>query len=193
MARRRNTDDEQPDGKAQVVRTEAEQNEIIARNAVILTDLYSGLDESMVASQEWRGKISAAKKVAKKDGCDVDAIVAAIKLKRRDPDEVIAEHRNMVRVLKLLDSPLGTQFDFFKDVDVKDTVDARTAGKAAGKNGENADNNPHPQGTEQHAQWREGWGEGQAALAEKMGSNGGRRVGGRRSNVADVEAAGAAH
>lgn len=188
MARRRKSDDEQADGTPKVVRTEAEQNEIIARNAEIITELFAGLDEAMVVCQEWRGKISAARKVAKKDGCDVEAIVAAIKLKRRDPDEVIAEHRNMVRVLKLLESPLGTQFDFFKDVEVKDTVDARTAGRAAGKNGEPPENNPYAAGTEQNADWKAGWLDGQAELAGAS-RPGGRRVGGRRSSDTAMEGA----
>ena len=148
--------------------TKEQQDEIWGRNADERLGLEHELDDARAIVAGVNGKISAWKKRAKHDGVDTDAIVVAIKLKKRDPEEVIAEHKSVLRVLHLLDAPLGKQFDLLRDVEVKDVVEPRTAGKAAGKNGEGADNNPYQSGTEQYQQWETGRMEGQAVIANRM-------------------------
>lgn len=127
------------------------------------------LDAAVTIQKEKNGSLRNAYKLAKADGCDIDAIKLAAKLKKRDVGEVVSEHRVVARVLKLMEAPLGLQYDLFADVEVVDQIDARSAGVHAGKNGEPADNNPHQPGTEQHADWRRGWGDGQAAIVATMG------------------------
>jgi uncharacterized protein (UPF0335 family) len=181
-----------PDASAKPAKpqlTPEQRAEVLDRNVKIALALDLELAEAMVGVQAIRGRISAANKVARKDGCDVRAIKRAIELKKRSADEVIAEHKATVEILKIMESPLGTQFDFFKDVEVKDVVTAEAAGYAAGKNNENFSNNPYQAGTEDHAKWSEGWHRNQRELAQQMapkGNGAAKRGNGKRQHPATI-------
>ena len=64
-----------------------------------------------------RGVLGNRKKVAKNDGCDVDAIVQALRLKKQagagGSEPIVTRHRMVGRILGLLGHPLGTQFKLF--------------------------------------------------------------------------------
>jgi ribosome modulation factor len=65
-----------------------------------------------------------------------------------------------------MDLSIGQQWSLF---DPPKTVDAKAAGLHAGMNGEPADNNPHQPGSEEHVEWRAGWGDGQKTITDRMG------------------------
>ncbi|MBX3502813.1 MAG: hypothetical protein KF889_25490 [Alphaproteobacteria bacterium] len=115
------------------------------------------LEEKLRETASVRGEFAAIKKAAKKAGAPVAAIMEALGLKKQEAGEVVSHYRNVGRVLKMLNAPLGTQWNLFADVETVDVMDADAAGYHAGKNGEPASNNPHQAGTEEHARWTGGW------------------------------------
>ena len=66
-----------------------------------------------------RGVLGNRRKVAKSDGCDVDAIVQALRLKKQaasgGSEPIVTRHRMVGRILGLLGHPLGTQLKLFGD------------------------------------------------------------------------------
>lgn len=150
------------DGKA--VPKSAPTPELYAHHTQAYLGAMSEVEEIQETLNAARGRARNILRVAKKDGCDTDAITLAVKLKKREAGEVVSEYRNVVMILKAIDAPLGTQWDMFSDVEVRDVVDAEAAGYQAGKNGESADNNAYQAGTEEHAKWHDGWLRGQAKL-----------------------------
>lgn len=127
-----------------------------------------------------------ALKAAKKDGCNQQAIVAALQMRKKDQDDQRMLHRDMGRVLKLLGMPIGHQFDLFgQDVPLVDrSVDednATTAadggsslemaynqGEAAGKAGISGLENPYGEGDDRRTPWANGWRDGQAIIAAQL-------------------------
>lgn len=123
------------------------------------------LEDKLKECASERAVLGNAKKAAKKAGVPVDAVMMALRLKKREAGEVVTEFRNVGKVLKILEAPLGTQWGLFTDVEVVDVMDADAAGFHAGKNNEFSDNNPHAAGTEEHQKWHGGWLRAQAELA----------------------------
>lgn len=135
------------------------------------------------AEVEWRDlrdKASTAQgvlrnryKVAKQDGVDVDSLKLAFRIAERASGEVISEQRNVGRYLKIMGSPLGTQWSLFEEEgeNGKPKVDANLQGQHAGRNGEPAENNPFTPGTEEFTTWAEGWVNGQQMLGEGMAAH----------------------
>lgn len=143
------------------------------------------IDEAAKVMASARGKLSAARKLTKKD-CGskawADSIESAIKLKRAaskgGTGEIVTEHRQMGRVLRLLDSPLGTQFNLFTVADEPEAsgakngpspgMDAELQGQHAWANNEPISNNPFQPGTEEFVAWETGHNNAMAAHARKM-------------------------
>lgn len=144
-------------------------DEVYLRHIDTISLAQIALEAAVTVQREKNGALRNAYKLAKEDGCDIDAIRSASKLKKMDVGVVVTQHRTIARVLKLMQAPLGKQYDLFTDVEVVDQLEARAAGVHAGRNGEPADNNPHQPGTDEFADWRAGWGEGQAAIVAGMG------------------------
>lgn len=145
------------------------------------------IDEAAKVMASARGKLSAARKLTKKD-CGskawADSIEAAIKLKRTasrgGTGEIITEHRQIGRALRLLDCPLGTQFNLFAVAEEKEQagegarpgMDAELQGQHAWANNEPISNNPFQPGTEDFVAWETGHNNAMAAHARKMGPDG---------------------
>lgn len=115
--------------------------------------------------RELRDKASQAQgvlrnryKTAKGDGVDVDSLKLALRIAERASGEVISEQRNVGRYLRIMGSPIGTQFSLgFDEIDAPvQELDASAAGEQAGLNGEPAGNCPYQAGTEQAFAWRNG-------------------------------------
>jgi hypothetical protein len=69
----------------------------------------------------------------------------------------------------------GQTLDFVSVLDQTRTrtptdKEARTAGREAGRAGKKFDDNPHPEGTNNHKEWAGGWTEGQTEIIETLGS-----------------------
>jgi len=159
-------------------------DEVIKRNADAIEVALVELDAALRIVQGARAGLGVARKTAKTDlgsKAWVDSIVAAVKLKREadkgGTGDIVAEHRQMGRVLRLLDTPLGVQFGLYgmlveadKANGVASTaMDAELQGQAAWRNNEPSSNNPFTPGTEDFVAWDTGHNNAMAAHARKMG------------------------
>lgn len=158
-------------------------DEVIQRNANAIEVALIEIDTAMRVVQKARADLGAARKTAKTDMGSkewVDSVVAAVKLKRQaakgGSSAIVNEHRQMGRILRLLDTPLGVQFGLFDMPDaaavaadpVKSEAEATMAGEKAGRAGEPVDNCPHQPGTALAFGWRNGWQVGVDAVTSAM-------------------------
>lgn len=143
------------------------------------------IDAALKIVQKARADFGATRKRAKNDlGSKtwVDAIVAAVKLKRQSDKggtgSIVTEHRQIGRVLRLMDCPLGTQWSLFAVPEEKAAEDApangvprlaeaELAGQHAASNGEPRSNNPWQPGSQNHVDWDAGHANAEAAF-QKM-------------------------
>lgn len=92
-------------------------DEVLQRNTLLIEAAQAELDEAMGEVAKLRGVLGNRRKVAKSDGCDVDAIVQALRLRKQaaagGSEPIVARHRMVGRILGLLGHPLGTQFKLF--------------------------------------------------------------------------------
>lgn len=158
-------------------------DEVIKRNADAIEVALIEIDTAMRTVQAARAGLAAAQKTAKTDlGSKewVESVKAAVKLKRAaakgGTSSIVSEHRQMGRVLRLLDTPLGVQFNLFamptdeeiKADPVKSEAEATLAGEKAGREGQPMDNCPHTPGSAEAFAWRNAWQRGFDAAAEAL-------------------------
>lgn len=117
-------------------------------------------------------------KVAKGDGVDVDSLKLAFRIAERSSGEVVSEQRNIGRYLRIMGSPLGTQWSLFDDEGESDAdgkpstkpgFDAELQGQHAWANNEPISNNPFTPGTDDFVAWETGHNNAMAAAVRKMG------------------------
>jgi hypothetical protein len=157
-------------------------DEVIKRNADAIEVSLVELDAALKIVQGARAALKVSRDTAKTDlgsKAWVDSIVAAVKLKREaskgGSSSIVAEHRQMGRVLRLLDTPLGVQFglysfpDMLAEADKANGMDAELQGQHAWSNNEPLSNNPFTPGTEDFVAWETGHNNAMAAHARKMG------------------------
>lgn len=162
-------------------------DEVLKRNADAIEVAWVEIDAAMRIVQAARAGLAVARKNAKTDfGAKswVDSVEAAIKLKRAadkgGSSEIVSEHRQIGRALRVMGCALGTQFNLFAspadDVAPKDekTIEAEAtlAGEHAGLNGEPKENNPHQAGTPQWFGWNNGHTIGVDKLADGFRNGG---------------------
>ena len=131
--------------------------------------------------RELRDKASQAQgvlrqryKVAKGDGVDVDSLKLAFRFAERATGEVISEQRNVGRYLKIMGSPLGTQWSLFDEPDADGAkLDATAQGEQAGREGADRESNPYTPGTPNWFAYNNGWQNGQDAIAQTLGRGNG--------------------
>lgn len=160
-------------------------DEVVQRNAVAIEVALSEVDAALRIVQAARANLGVARKTAKTDlgsKAWVDSVVAAVKLKRQSEKggtgEIVTEHRQMGRVLRLMNCPLGTQFNLFgvaaeteipESLGGKNGMDAELQGQHAWRNSEPESNNPFQAGSENHVMWQQGFRNAMAAHAGTMG------------------------
>ncbi|NEI71038.1 hypothetical protein GR212_15775 [Rhizobium lusitanum] len=108
-----------------------------------------------------------AYKTAKSDGVPKEDIDFAIALEKDDDDKMIQRRRRETELARLLNHPIGTQFEMF-DSDPRPLAERSFEdGKQAGLKGKDCapDN---AMGDEARNKWIEGWHAGQAILAQKF-------------------------
>jgi ribosome modulation factor len=126
------------------------------------------------------GVYRAAVKAAKADGIDTAELLAALKVKKGDPDMADLSLRNHIRYRKLLSVPVKWAADGQGEWDMEaldpetdvsdeaqreqDDFDAFGDGKKAGLESFSMTTCPHPAGSEDHQTWMLGWQEGQTQL-----------------------------
>lgn len=123
-------------------------------------------------SEEANGRLRARMKEAKSDGCSTEAILFGIDAKRREEGTVIQALRDKIRVLNVMKVEVDANVLFTgwqpPEKDSPDIFGANDAGYAAGLKGQPVDDNPHIAGTEEHAEWRKAWHDGQTAATGKL-------------------------
>lgn len=126
--------------------------------------------------RELRDKASQAQgvlrnryKVAKGDGVDIDSLKQAFRIAERAGGEVVSEQRAIGRYLRIMGSPLGTQWNLFEGEQAAETIDPVAQGEHAGLNSEPRENNPYQPGTEPAFMWHNGW----QAAQDKLEATGG--------------------
>jgi ribosome modulation factor len=144
-------------------------DEVIGRHLKLIKAKLKAMEPILEDLNEARGVYRNARKLAKKEGVNLDAVDIILKLENLDQGKVLVDHADAGRYLMIMDSPLATQLDLFQNLQVQaPEVDARLQGRQAGGNAEDAENNPFTPGTEQFQAWAEGWAEGQNDNAEKF-------------------------
>ena len=161
-------------------------DEVIQRNANAIEVALIEIETAMRVVQKARADLGAALKTAKTDMGSKEwatEVMESVKLKRAaakgGAGSIVSSHRMKGRILRLLDTPLGTQFGLFD-------MPAATATSADGKpeaseneaelRGEQdykaglkiTDNNYMP-GTPQFAAWAAGWVRAQKANVAGIG------------------------
>jgi hypothetical protein len=163
-------------------------DEVISRTFNAIEVAWSEIDAAGRIMQKARAGLAAARKTAKTD-CGakswVDSVEAAVKLKRQTDKsgagELVTEHRQIGRVLRIMNVPIGTQFNLFavredgvegKTGAAPSGMDAELQGQHAFSNSEDRGNNPFQQGSEDFVAWDTGFMNAMSATARKMGPDG---------------------
>lgn len=158
-------------------------DEVVTRNFDAIELAISNVDAGLKIVQKARADLGVARKTAKTDlgsKAWVESLVAAVKLKRQadkgGAGELVTEHRQIGRILRLKNVPLGTQFKLFAFEDEKVAggevaagMDAELQGQHAYGNSEPLTNNPFQPGTQEHVDWGHGWTQAQTAKVRSMG------------------------
>lgn len=163
------------------------KDEVIDRNFDAIELALIEIDNAARIMQKARAGLKAARDTAKTD-CGskawVDSIVASVKLKRQGEKggngELVTEHRQIGRILRLKGVPLGVQFKLFAfaeepaDGTPVAAMDAELQGQHAYAEGAKLTDNPfhHADDAERYNDWHHGWTQAQNAKAREMGGNG---------------------
>lgn len=154
-------------------------DEVVNRNFDAIEVALAEIDAAGRIMQKARAELKAARSTAKTD-CGskawVESIVAAVKLKRQaekgGTGELVTEHRQIGRILRLKGVPLGTQYNLFAVPETdKDgaKVDATAEGEHAGREGVPREDNKYTPGSPDWFAWNNGWQAGQDAIAATLG------------------------
>lgn len=162
-------------------------DEVVSRNFDAIELALIEIDNASRIMQKARAGLKAALDTAKTD-CGSKAwalsIQASVKLKRQGEKggngELVTEHRQIGRILRLKGVPLGVQFKLFAFADEPAgedgapvaAMDAELQGQHAYSNNEPLTNNPFQPGTQEHVDWGMGWNNAQTAKVRGMGGNG---------------------
>lgn len=124
------------------------------------------LKEAQDEVAQLRGVYSAARKVAKKAGINLNAYDINKKLEEEDQGQVQKDYADAHHYQAVTNSPLQQLNLFASVLPPVETVDPKKAGFASGKNGEPITNCPYNAGTEEFVAYRDGWDEGQRVLQQ---------------------------
>jgi hypothetical protein len=129
---------------------------------------------------EIAGRISSIRKVAKKLGVDWDLVKRYYdehkRIRKGSMGSMVTEERRYRWLLKVMSSPLGTQFNLWdvpseeEGAGARPGMDAELQGQHAYSNDEPLTNNPFDAASdvERHNDWRHGWTQAQNAKARSM-------------------------
>jgi hypothetical protein len=154
-------------------------DEALRRNMDALELAQIEINNAQKLVQKARAEFGVAKKNAKTElGSKswVDACVATVKIEmeanKGGMGEIITEHRQIGRLLRLRNHPLGHQFNLFA-VPAEDSdgakIDATAQGEQAGREGVPRDDNKYSPGSADWFAWNNGWQVGQDSIAATLG------------------------
>lgn len=145
------------------------------REALILKIAVESAQEVLNSK---RGEYRAYLKAAGKKGVDTKAITNMLAMRFEDPDLVLIEERERLKMYDLsgflpgirdrLLGRLDIQEPTFKEEEENQVLIAYDHGHLAGRSGHSRDDNPYEPGTQGHVKFVEGWLAGQRAIADEM-------------------------
>jgi hypothetical protein len=127
------------------------------------------IDAAREVVRKRTGELRTLKKSAEADGLDNLALKEAMLIEEKPVGETIQHQRNVGRYLRIMDVPIGTQWNMFEEKSDEDSLDIFAQGEQAGREGVSADQNPGIPGSTKFERWAEGWEKGQQFLREKIG------------------------
>lgn len=140
-----------------------------------------GLESAQEVTRRKNGEYRAVLMRAKKAGVSTDSLTHALTVRFMDPDEVLREEREKIKMLALsgflpgimeqLIDRTNIEEPTFNEQHETNLIIARDRGQHVGIKGGLRDDNPYPAGTEYHVNWVEGYLAGQRAIADEMGEN----------------------
>lgn len=130
---------------------------------------------------ECRGRLSSIRKVGKSCGVDWDVVKKyrkdARRLRSGEMPAMVTEERSYRWLLKVMGSPLGTQFGLWDHVEeaaetTAPEMEAELQGQHAYREGAKLVDNPFnaQTDTDRHNDWHHGWTQAQNATAREMGA-----------------------
>jgi hypothetical protein len=139
------------------------------------------MEEIEKKKAEVAGRISSIRKVAKKCKVEWDLVKRYYDdhkiIRKGGMGAMVTDERRYRRLLKIMGSPLGTQFTLWEveaeqpeGQAAKPGMDAELQGQHAFSNREDRENNPFTQGSEDFVAWDAGWNNAQSATAREMGT-----------------------
>jgi hypothetical protein len=154
---------------------------------------YREIRDLKDAQADAAAAVARAKKAAKNDGVDLDALKWLEKLAGLDTDEAELQIKHLQIYAKWIELPIGMQLDMWGKPEPA-TVDAQAAeeqrewaaggdGYKAGEKGDQQrEDNPHEAGSAEHVAWDKGWTRGhkvwlsaQKQIASEMGPKGAKK------------------
>lgn len=141
-----------------------------------------GLEAAQATVRQKSGSYRSILGAAKKAGVNTAALTHALNVRFLDPDDVLRDERDKLKMLdlsgflpgireKLLGRGLEVEEATTNEAHETAMIIAVDRGTAAGAKGASRDANPYRAGTEYHVQWTEGWLAGQRAIADEMEVN----------------------
>jgi hypothetical protein len=161
---------------------------------------YQEIRDTKHAHHDTGMAVARAKKAAKADGIDLDALRLLEKLADLDTDEAELQLRHLRQYAAWIELPIGSQLNFFGEATTANPKAAEFrewsaggVGFDAGKAGHTRDTNPHKAGSAEHVAWDKSWSngnkawlKGQKQIAGEMKANGkahGKASGGGKASV----------
>lgn len=136
------------------------------------------MEDLELQKSEIAGRISSIRKVAKKCKVEWDLVKRYYEdhklIRKGGMGAMVTDERRYRQLLRLMGSPLGTQFTLWEvepeevSSNAKPGMDAELQGQHAYSNNEPRENNPFQPGTAEHVDWGQGWNAAQTATAMKM-------------------------
>jgi ribosome modulation factor len=146
------------------------------REALILKIAAEGAAE---AAKSKLGSYRAYLKAAAKRGVPSDAITFALAKRFEDPDLVLIEQRERLRMLEIsgylpgIRDKLLSRFDVqeatYKEEEENQVLIAYDKGAMAGRQGHASGTCPYPENSKGERKWLDGWRAGQMAIASELG------------------------
>jgi hypothetical protein len=161
---------------------------------------YRAIRDAETEHKSTGSAVQTAKKAAKSDGVNLDALRLLTKLNKLDSDEAELQLKHMITYAGWAGLPLGSQLDMFggktttevpeDEAEKQREFNATEEGKRASEGGQPRDSNPHADaGSPEFAAWDKAWLKAnrkfmkqQQAVAEEMGANAGVTTSRRRRN-----------
>lgn len=145
------------------------------REAVVLKIAVESAQEVLNSK---RGEYRAYLKAAGKKGVDTKAITNMLAMRFEDPDLILIEERERLKMYELsgflpgirerLLNRLDIQEPTFKEEEENQILIAYDKGHLAGRSGHLRDTNPYQPGTQGHVKFVDGWLAGQKVIADEM-------------------------